>query len=44
MKVLEGEFREGDTVRIDVDGGTLTFSVPSQRSARRRRRLRAAEA
>jgi ATP-dependent Clp protease ATP-binding subunit ClpB len=26
IKVLEGEFREGDTVRIDVKAGELTFS------------------
>ena len=27
MKVLEGEFREGDTVRIDAPGGDLTFQT-----------------
>jgi ATP-dependent Clp protease ATP-binding subunit ClpB len=26
MRVLQGEFREGDTVRIDVSGGHLAFS------------------
>jgi ATP-dependent Clp protease ATP-binding subunit ClpB len=26
IKVLEGEFREGDSVRIDARGGALTFA------------------
>jgi ATP-dependent Clp protease ATP-binding subunit ClpB len=26
MRVLQGEFREGDTIRIDASGGQLTFS------------------
>jgi ATP-dependent Clp protease ATP-binding subunit ClpB len=26
LKLLEGEFREGDTVRVDVEGGELRFS------------------
>jgi ATP-dependent Clp protease ATP-binding subunit ClpB len=26
LKLLEGEFREGDTVRVDVEGGELVFS------------------
>ena len=25
LKLLEGEFREGDTVRVDADGGELGF-------------------
>jgi ATP-dependent Clp protease ATP-binding subunit ClpA len=25
LKLLEGEFRDGDTVRVDADGGELTF-------------------
>jgi ATP-dependent Clp protease ATP-binding subunit ClpB len=29
-KVLEGEFREADTVRIDVDGSAFTFTRTSQ--------------
>ena len=27
MKVLEGGFREGDTVDVGVDDGGLTFAV-----------------
>ena len=26
MRVLQGDFREGDTVRVDVSGGQLQFS------------------
>jgi ATP-dependent Clp protease ATP-binding subunit ClpB len=26
MRVLQGEFREGDLVRVDASGGKLTFS------------------
>jgi hypothetical protein len=26
MRVLQGEFREGDVVRIDASGGALQFS------------------
>ncbi len=26
LKLLEGEFREGDTVRVDAEGGELTFT------------------
>jgi hypothetical protein len=26
MRVLQGEFREGDTVRVDASGGQLQFS------------------
>ena len=26
MRVLQGDFREGDTVRVDVSGGQLTFN------------------
>jgi ATP-dependent Clp protease ATP-binding subunit ClpB len=26
LKLLEGEFREGDTVRVDVEDGELTFT------------------
>jgi ATP-dependent Clp protease ATP-binding subunit ClpB len=27
LKLLEGEFREGDTVRVDAEGGELRFST-----------------
>ncbi len=27
LKVLEGEVKEGDTVRVDTSGGTFTFGV-----------------
>jgi ATP-dependent Clp protease ATP-binding subunit ClpB len=30
MRVLEGDFREGDLVRIDVDGGQLRFTKAEQ--------------
>ena len=33
MRVLNGDFREGDTVRIDAPGGTLHFEVASQGAA-----------
>jgi hypothetical protein len=26
MRVLQGDFREGDVVRVDASGGQLTFS------------------
>jgi ATP-dependent Clp protease ATP-binding subunit ClpB len=26
LRILQGEFREGDTIRVDADGGRLTFS------------------
>ncbi len=29
LKLLEGEFREGDRVRVDVEGGELRFSKAS---------------
>jgi ATP-dependent Clp protease ATP-binding subunit ClpB len=29
LKLLEGEFREGDTVRVDAEGGELRFSKAS---------------
>ena len=29
LKLLEGEFREGDTVRVDAEGGELEFSKAS---------------
>jgi len=33
VKILEGEFKEGDTVRLDSDGETLLFGLGSARSA-----------
>ena len=33
LKLLEGEFREGDTVRVDAEGGELRFSKASAPAA-----------
>jgi ATP-dependent Clp protease ATP-binding subunit ClpB len=30
LKLLEGEFREGDAVQVDAEGGELTFGVHTQ--------------
>jgi hypothetical protein len=30
MKVLEGEFSEGDTIEADVEGGELVFRAISR--------------
>jgi ATP-dependent Clp protease ATP-binding subunit ClpB len=27
LKVLEGEVKEGDTIRVDASGGNFTFNV-----------------
>ena len=32
LKLLEGEFREGDTVRVDAEGGELSSARPRRRS------------
>ena len=32
LRVLDGEFREGDTVTVDADGGRLGFAVAEERS------------
>src|SRR5262249_3658331 len=31
LKLLEGEFREGDTVEVDAEGGELVFAKASER-------------
>ncbi len=33
LKLLEGEFREGDVVRVDAEGGALTFSKAGEQVA-----------
>jgi ATP-dependent Clp protease ATP-binding subunit ClpB len=33
IKVLEGEFREGDIVRIDAPSGELTFEIAHMANA-----------
>ena len=30
LKILEGEFSEGDVVKVDADGGELVFGVQAQ--------------
>ena len=30
LKILEGEFREGDVVKVDADNGELVFGVQAQ--------------
>ena len=37
LRVLEGDFREGDRITIDVRGRELTFNKPLQRTPDRRR-------
>ena len=32
LKLLEGEFSEGDTVRVDAEGGELTFAKAPARA------------
>jgi ATP-dependent Clp protease ATP-binding subunit ClpA len=30
LKILEGEFQEGDVVKVDADSGELAFGVQAQ--------------
>ena len=39
LKLLEGEFAEGDEVEVDAEDGELVFSPASRRRAKRPNRL-----